>query len=98
MLGSGNPTPYDGYALAILGVLAAVLLVGAVVGTRLTAAWAGHLRWGAVLASLAVLGAVLLFTPTTNAIVGAGRMLTLWPTTFGCVVFFLLWSWRIGHF
>jgi hypothetical protein len=98
MLASGDPAPYDGYALVILGLAAVVLLAGAVMASSWTSVWAGYLRWGALLVSLAALGAVLVVTPTTNGIVGAGRMLTIWPAACGCVVFFLLWSWRVGHF
>jgi hypothetical protein len=98
MLGSGDPTPYDGYALVLLGVLAAVLLFGAIAGTNWASAWASYIRWGAMLAALTVLGLVLLVTPTLNGIGGAGRMLTLWPAAGACVVLFLFWSWRVGHF
>ena len=97
MLGSGDPTPYDSDALVLLGALAVVLLFGAIAGANWVSAWAGYVRWGAMLTALTIFSVVHLVTPTANGIVGAGRMLTIWPAAFGCVVLFLVWSWRIGH-
>ena len=98
LLGSGDPTPFDGYATATLCTLAAVLLVGCILGPR----WATHaamlLRWGAVLVAAVLVAAVLILTPTTSAIVSAGRLLTLWPAAAAVAVLFLVWSWRLGHF
>jgi hypothetical protein len=98
LLGSGDPTPFDGYALIALCTLAAVLLVGCILGPR----WASHtamlLRWGAMVVAAMIFAAVLIFTPTTSAIVSAGRLLTLWPAATAVAVLFLVWSWRLGHF
>jgi hypothetical protein len=98
ILGSTDPTPYDLYALAVLVVLAGVLFVGCILGPRWISELATWVRWGAMLLAVVVLAAILIITPTTNGIVGAGRLLTLWPAALANIVFFLLWSWRIGHF
>ncbi len=97
MLGSGNPTPLDGYAMVVLCSLALVLLVGCMVGPRWIAGAADACRWGALLLSMAMFAAVLVITPTTTAIVGAGRLLTLYPAAAAVTLLFLGWSWRIGH-
>lgn len=97
ILGSGNPTPYDLYALAALCLLALVLLVGAIVGPGWVSGMAPLVRRGAVLLALLVMAVVLFVTPTANGIVGAGRLLTLWPALAACLVFFLIWSWRSGR-
>lgn len=98
MLGSGNPTPHDGYAVFALCAMAAFLLFGFALGPRWTGSLATWLRWGALIFSVAVLAIVLLVTPTTSGFVGAGRMLSLYPAATAVLIFFLLWSWRIGHF
>jgi hypothetical protein len=97
ILGSGNPTPYDLHALVALCLLALVLLIGAVVGPNWVSGLAPLLRRGAALAALLIMAAVFFLTPTTNGIVGAGRLLTLWPAFAACIVFFLIWSWRSGR-
>ena len=98
MLGSGDPTPFDGYALFALCLLAAFLLIGCVLGSRWTSSAAMLLRWGALGLAVLVLGAVLIITPTTSGTVGAGRVLTLYPAAVTVVVLFLAWSWRSGRF
>jgi hypothetical protein len=35
-------------------------------------------------------------TPTTNGIIGAGRVLFVWPAIALAVVAYLVWSWRAG--
>ncbi len=97
MLGSGNPTPYDLPALAVLVVLAIVLLVGCILGQGWPAPSAGIVRRGAVILAALTLAAVLVATPTTNGIVGAGRLLTLWPAALANAVLFAVWSWRAGQ-
>ena len=98
MLGAGNPTPLDGYAVVALCVLAAILLFGFLIGPKWTSNIANWVRWGALVLSAVVLVAVLLVTPTTSGIIGAGRMLSLYPAAIAVVVLFLAWCWRIGHF
>ena len=98
MTGSGDPTPFDGYALLALCVLAAALLVGCILGPRWGSAMATGVRWGALCLAIAVTAAVLILTPTMSGVVGAGRLLTLWPAAITAVVLFLVWSWRLGHF
>jgi hypothetical protein len=98
ILGSGDPTPFDGYATFALGLLAALLLAGSVLGSRWESTPASVLRWGALGIAVLVLGAVLILTPTTSGAVGAGRLLTVFPAALAVAVFFLIWSWRLGHF
>jgi hypothetical protein len=98
MTGSGDPTPFDGYAILGLCLLATALLVGCVLGPRWESSTATLVRWGALCLAVAITAAVLTLTPTMNGVVGAGRLLTLWPATIAAVVLFLVWSWRLGHF
>ncbi|MEP7344518.1 MAG: hypothetical protein ABI877_04610 [Gemmatimonadaceae bacterium] len=98
MIGSGDPTPFDGYAFVALCLMAALLLLGFVIGPKWTASSATWMRWGALIVSVILLAVVLLLTPTTSGIVGAGRMLSLYPAAAAVVILFLAWSWRIGHF
>jgi len=37
-------------------------------------------------------------TPTTNGIIGAARLLFIWPAVALMVVSYLIWSWRAGSF
>lgn len=98
MIGSGDPTPFDGYALMALCFLAAALLIGCVLGPRWGSSTATFIRWGALCLAIAVTSAVLILTPTISGTVGAGRVITLWPAAITTVVLFLVWSWRLGHF
>ena len=98
LLGSGDPTPYDAYALAALCALAATLFVGCILGPKWVSHSATLLRWGATVLAAGIVAAVLIFTPTTSGIVGAGRMLTLLPAAVAVAVLFFVWSWRVGHF
>lgn len=88
MTGSGDPTPLDAYALVLLGLLAVVLVAGWIRG----AGW--KTRWGAAAAAVLTFTAVHAVTPTTNGVVGAGRLLTLWPALVINLVLFCLWTWR----
>ena len=97
ILGSGNPTPYDLYALAALCLLALILLLGAIFGPGWASGLASAVRWGSAVLAVAIMVTVLLVTPTTDGIVGAGRLLTLWPALATCIVFFLVWSWRVAR-
>jgi len=97
MLGSDDPTPFDGYAFLALCVMALVLLAGCVAGPRWTTAAAQWVRWGALLLSALVLSVVLIVTPTTSGVTGAGRLLTLYPVGAVVGVLFLAWSRRLGR-
>jgi hypothetical protein len=98
MLGSGDPTPFDEYALIALCLLATALLVGCILGPRWVSKSATLLRWGAAMLATLIFAAVLVLTPTTSGIVATGRLLTLWPAAIAVAVLFLIWSWRLGHF
>ena len=98
MLGSGDPTPYDMPALVVLCLLAALMLVGCIMGQEWQSLSATVVRWGDVILALLILAVVLIVTPATSGIVGAGRLVTLWPAALSIVALFLIWSWRIGHF
>ena len=98
MLGSGDPTPYDMPVLVALCLLAALMLVGCIVGQEWQSLSATMVRWGAVILAVLIVAAVLSLTSTTSGAVGAGRLMTVWPAALSIVVLFLIWSWRIGHF
>jgi hypothetical protein len=95
--GSGNPTPFDGYALFALCLLALVLLVGCIVGPGWPKTTGLVLRWGALGLAALVLGAVLVVSPTTSATIGAGRLISIYPAAAAVAVLFLIWCWRLGH-
>lgn len=97
MIGSGNPAPYDLLVFIALCLLALVLLVGAIIGLRWSSNGAAIVRYGSLILSFLIVTVVYWLWPTTNAFVGAGRLVTLWPAVAANVVFFLAWSWRIGH-
>ena len=98
MLGSGDPTLFDGYALLALCLLAITLLVGCIVGLRWVSYAATLVRYGATISAALIVAAVLILTPTISGVVSAGRLVTLWPAAIAVAVLFLVWSWRIGHF
>lgn len=97
MPGSGDPTPFDGFTLVALCSLAVLLLIGCILGPRWATTAAMWLRWGALGLSVLLLGAVLTTTSTMSGVVGTGRLLTLYPAAAAMAVFFLIWSWRLGH-
>jgi hypothetical protein len=41
--------------------------------------------------------AVVYVTPTRDGIVGAWRVLSVWPALAAVVLGFLAWSWRAGR-
>ena len=98
MLGSGDPTPFDFYAMVAICTMAVTLLFGCVLGPSWTSNSAILIRWGATILALLVFFSVQIVTPTTNGAVGAGGLIILWPAAFTVVVLFFVWSWRIGHF
>jgi len=97
MLGSGDPTPYDGYALIALSALAVLLLIGCILGQTWSIAVASIVRRAAFGLVVLVLGAVLIVTPTSSGAVGAGRMITIFPASALATLLFIVWSWRAGH-
>lgn len=98
MLGSGDPTPYDMPVLVALCLLAALMLVGCILGQEWQSLSATVVRRGALILTVLLVAALLILTPTTFGAVGAGRLITVWPAAFVTVVLFLIWSWRIGEF
>jgi hypothetical protein len=98
MIGStGDETPYDFAALVVLCIFAVALLVGCIVGPAWSSDAANYVRRGLLLAAIAVMLAVYLVTPTANAFFGAGRFVTLWPAMAANVLFFAIWTWRVGR-
>jgi hypothetical protein len=97
MLGSGNPTPYDTPLIALLVALAILLFVGAATSGSWSPTTATVVRRGAMLVAIAATVIVHTVTPTTNGIIGAARMVFVWPAIALVVIAFIVWSWRIGH-
>ena len=93
MLGSSDPTPYDLPAALILVVCSVVLLVGFFFGASWPSVISAGIRRGILLLALLLLIGLHLVTPTRSGIVGAGRLLTLWPA--GLLVFLLFSAWCI---
>jgi hypothetical protein len=97
MLGSGDPTPYDLPAAGLLVLCAAVLLAGSLLGSLWPPVLATVLRRGALLVSTVATVVVLAAWPTRSGVVGAGRLLTIWPAYAAVVVLFVAWSIRAGR-
>ena len=97
MFGSGNPTPYDIPLIVVLVVLAIVMFVGASIGSTWSPSTATLVRRGSMFVAVVAIAAVHIVTPTTNGIMGAARMLFVWPAIAFTVVAFLVWSWRVGR-
>jgi hypothetical protein len=96
VLGSGNPTPYDVPLFIVLVALAILLLIGAGTAPSWTPATAVVVRRAAVLLGIVATAVVLIVTPTTNGIIGAGRVLFIWPALGVTILGYLIWSWRSG--
>ncbi len=96
MLGSGNPTPYDIPLAVALAVIALLLLAGAMTAGSWSPPVAGIVRRGAIAVAIATFTVVMIVTPTTNGIIGAGRVLFVWPPLALAVIGYLVWSWRVG--
>jgi hypothetical protein len=97
VLGSGDPTPYDFPLLVLFGLIALVFITGAIAGAAWPATIAMALRRGGLLFAICALAAVLVISPTQNGIVGAGRILTIWPAFAIVVITFIAFSWRAGR-
>src|SRR5690349_8814713 len=97
MFGSGNPTPYDIPLIVVLVLLAILMFVGASVGNTWSPSTATLVRRGSMLVAIVAIAAVHIITPTTNGIMGAARMLFVWPAIALAVIAFLVWSWRVGR-
>ena len=97
MLGSGDPTPYDTGLVILLSVLASVLAIGAARAGMWNPYTATGIRRAAILVALGATGAVMLRTPTSSGIVGAGRLLSVWPALAVVCAAYLIWSVRGGR-
>jgi hypothetical protein len=97
VIGSGDPTPFDFPLLALFAILTIVLIAGAVAGPGWHSGLATTLRRGGLVLAACALAAVLVITPTRNGIVGAGRMLTIFPAFALVALSFIAWSWRTGR-
>ena len=96
MLGSGNSTPYDLPLLAILVGIALLLVIGAATPERWpdeTGAW---IRRVALAVATAAMIGVHMISPTSNGMIGAGRLLTLWPAYAVVILAYLVWALRVG--
>jgi hypothetical protein len=96
VFGSGDPTPYDFPLIFLLVLLAILMFVGASIGNTWSPSTATLVRRGSMLVAIIAIAAVHIITPTTNGIVGAGRIMFLWPAIALAAIAFLVWSWRAG--
>lgn len=97
MLGSSDPAAYDMTAVVALACLGLVLLAGVLTGHHWPPTFPMVVRRAAALLAVFVVVFVLFVTPTRSGIVGAGRMLTLWPALGVDVFLFAMWAWREGQ-
>ena len=74
MFGSGHPMPYDISLICLLAALAIVMFVGAASTGSWSPATATLVRRAALLVGIAATVVVRVVTPTTNGIIGAGRV------------------------
>jgi hypothetical protein len=98
MLGSGDPTPYDALLVALLLVLTVLLGAGAATAGMWSPTASAWTRRGALLLGVTLTASVLIRTPTSSGVVGAGRALSVWPALAAVGVAYLIWSWRAGRF
>ena len=96
MFGTGDPTPYDVGLFVVLVALTILLVIGAATAGMWPSGTAAGVRRGAVLLALAATAAVMIRTPTTNGIIGAARLLFIWPALAAACLTYVLWSWRAG--
>lgn len=97
MLGSSDPTPYDELAMIVLACLGLILLAGALAGRHWPLAFSTPVRRAAVVLAVFFVAFILVVTPTRSGIVGAGRLLTLWPALGIDMFLFAIWAWRAGR-
>jgi hypothetical protein len=97
VIGSGDPTPYDFPLLVLFGIVTIMLIAGAIAGSAWSPGIATWLRRGGVLVAVCAFAVVLVITPTRSGIVGAGRMLTIFPAFAVVVLAYLVCSWRAGR-
>ncbi len=96
ILGTSDPTPYDIYGTFVLAACAAVLFFGLVTGPSWSVALATLTRRGLIFVACLVPAIILVLTPTRSGVVGAGRLLTLWPLVVINILLFAAWAWRAG--
>jgi len=97
ILGSSDPTPYDLTGVVVLAACGAVLLLGVLTGPSWTPVIATITRRGLFAVAALVFIAILVLTPTRNGVIGAGRLLSIWPIFILDGILFGLWSWRAGR-
>ncbi|MEO6339772.1 MAG: hypothetical protein ABIO39_07040, partial [Caulobacteraceae bacterium] len=73
------------------------LLAGVFTGHQWSFPLASYARRTAALLVVVVVAALLFVTPTRSGVVGAGRLITLWPAVGVDVLLFVLWTWRAGR-
>jgi hypothetical protein len=96
MLGSGNPTPYDVPLAVVLALIALLLLAGAMTASSWSPSVAAMVRRASLAVAIAAFAVVMVVTPTTNGMIGAWRVLFVWPPLGLAVIGYLVWSWRVG--
>ena len=97
MIGSSDPTPYDESAMIALACLGLILLAGVLTGHHWPSGFPTFVRRAAAILTAFVVGLLLFVTPSKSGIVGAGRLLTLWPLACIDIVLFAIWAWRAGR-
>jgi len=97
MFGSGNPTPYDIPLIVFLVAIGILMLVGAATHASWSPTTATLVRRGAAIVGLIAVVVVHRVTPTTNGIIGAARVLFVWPAIAFAVIGFAVWSWKVGR-
>jgi hypothetical protein len=97
ILGFSDPTPYDLFGAFVLAACAVGLVAGLLTGPSWSLPLATITRRGLLLVVCLVPAVILLLTPTRSAVVGAGRLLTLWPLFIVDLLLFAAWSWRAGR-
>jgi hypothetical protein len=97
MFGPSNSTPYDVPLLILLVALAVLLFIGAATASAWSPTSASVVRRGAIVVAIGAFVVVHVVTPTANGIIGAARMVFLWPALALTIVAFLVWGWRAGR-
>ena len=97
MPGSSDPTPYDTTAIAALIIFGLIILAGVISGHHWPPHVSSFVRRAVALLAVVVVASPLFVTPTKNGIVGAGRLITLWPAVAVDGILFAIWVWRAGR-